>query len=139
MRQQVILDASPLVAFLDKRDSFHQWSDKIFQTIQQPLLTCGPVITETCFLLAKVPTAQEAVMALINDGAICVDFSLNDNADALSKLITRYGDVPMSLADACLVRMAELKPNSIVMPFDSDFSIYRKHRNKVIPLITPRG
>ncbi|MGI8935056.1 MAG: type II toxin-antitoxin system VapC family toxin [Phormidesmis sp.] len=137
MRRQIILDTGPLVAFIDRRDDFHEWSDRTFKTVQQPLTTCEPVITEACFPLSKIRAAQEAVMSLISDGSIQIDFSLNDNTEALSSLITRYNSVPMSLADACLVRMAELNRNGVVMTIDSDFKIYRMHRNQVIPSIMP--
>jgi uncharacterized protein len=48
-----------------------------------------------------------------------------------------YDDVPMSLADACLVRMSELHSNSLVLTTDSDFNIYRKHRRQTIHLLMP--
>ena len=56
---------------------------------------------------------------------------------AIAKLIVRYKNIPMSLADACLVRMAEQYPDSIVMTLDSDFKVYRKNGRQVIPTIMP--
>jgi predicted nucleic acid-binding protein len=53
-------------------------------------------------------------------------------------LMRKYGDVPMSLADACLVRLAEIIPHSIVLTLDRDFTVYRKHGRQVIPLLIPR-
>ena len=53
------------------------------------------------------------------------------------QLMQRYKSVPMSLADACLVRMAEIYPNSLVLTLDSDFRIYRKNKNEIIPLVIP--
>lgn len=52
-------------------------------------------------------------------------------------MIRRYSDVPMSLADGCLVRLAELHPQSQVFTLDSDFSVYRKNGRKVIDVLTP--
>jgi predicted nucleic acid-binding protein len=49
----------------------------------------------------------------------------------------RYASVPMSLADACLVRMSEVYENSQIITLDSDFTIYRKQRNQTIPVIMP--
>lgn len=137
MKRQVLLDTGPLVALLDKRDNLHNWTVRTFQDIQYPLLTCEPVITEACFLLSNTYGGQESVMTLIERGAINIDFSLKHHADALSKLIAQYNSVPMSLADACLLKMAELSKNSTVMTFDSDFRIYRMHRNQPIPLMMP--
>jgi predicted nucleic acid-binding protein len=56
---------------------------------------------------------------------------------ALEKLVQRYGNVPMSLADACLVRLAKLHPRSVVFTLDRDFQIYRKDGRQPIPLLTP--
>ncbi len=49
----------------------------------------------------------------------------------------RYQSVPMSIADACLVRMSEIYTQSSVITLDSDFRIYRKNRNQEIPVIMP--
>lgn len=135
MKQSVILDTGPLVALLRKEDQFHHWSDSTVSTLQGPLLTCEPVIVETCFLLRRTHAGQEIIMSLISDGIIQIDFSLEAHADVLKVLIAQYASVPMSLADACLVRMAELRRGGTVMTFDSDFKIYRINRNKPIPLI----
>ncbi len=58
-------------------------------------------------------------------------------AEALKHLLRRYHDVPMDLADACLVRMTELYPNCTLLTLDSDFQIYRKHRREIISVIFP--
>ena len=107
------------------------------RALQGPSFTCEPVIVEACFLLRRTYAGQETVLSLISDGIIQVDFSLADHANVLRTLTAQYDSVPMSLADACLVRMAELRRSSVVMTFDSDFKIYRMNRNKIIPLMTP--
>jgi predicted nucleic acid-binding protein len=56
---------------------------------------------------------------------------------AVMSLLTRYQSVPVSLADAELVRMAELYPNSTIFTLDTDFQIYSKNRDRPIPLISP--
>jgi predicted nucleic acid-binding protein len=48
-----------------------------------------------------------------------------------------YRNVPMSFADACLVCMVEDEPGAAVFTLDRDFTIYRQHRRRVIPLIAP--
>lgn len=53
-------------------------------------------------------------------------------------MVELYADVPMSLADACLVRMAELHAQSKVFTLDQDFRIYRKHSRHVIPVLIPQ-
>lgn len=137
MRQQLLLDTGVLVALLSKADDCHQWATTTVTTVNQPLLTCEAVITETCFLLQRDSRSQQAVLSLLNKGALQIGFCLSDEVKAIEELITRYENVPMSLADACLVRMAELYPKSTILTLDSDFRIYRKHHNQQIPLITP--
>ena len=137
MKQPVLLDTGPLVAFLKAQDQFHTWAVAELDRIVQPILTCEAVITEACFLLKNTPSGEATVLALITDGLIQIPFQLEAEAIAIQALLARYHSVPMSLADACLVRMSELYPESRVLTIDSDFYIYRKHKNQAIPVITP--
>ncbi len=139
MRQQVLLDTGPLVASLDRRDYFHSWVTTELTTIEPPLLTCEAVISEACFLLRNVYPGQEAVISLINARIIQIPFRLDEEASYISELLTRYQSVPMSLADAYLVRMAEQYIGSNLLTLDSDFRIYRKSRSQIIPVIMPKN
>jgi len=49
----------------------------------------------------------------------------------------KYSDVPMSLADACLVRMTETFADPVVLTTDADFRVYRRHSRHVVPCVTP--
>lgn len=137
MRQQLLLDTGVLVALLSKADNFHPWAITTVKTVNQPLLTCEAVITEACFLLQRDSYRQQAALSLVRKGALKIDFCLSEEVHEIEDLMIRYESVPMSLADACLVRMAELYPESIILTLDSDFRIYRKHRKQQISLITP--
>lgn len=137
MRRRVLLDTGPLVAFLNRRDGFHSWVTGELATIEPPLLTCEAVISEACFLLRNVYGSQDAPISLLNTGLIQIPLRLNEEAEPIRELLTRYQSVPMSLADACLVRMAEQYLDSSVLTLDSDFRIYRKNRNQMIPVIMP--
>ena len=128
MRQQVLLDTGPLVAFLKPQDQFYPWVTAALATIEPPLLTCEAIITEACFLLRNTYAGEEAVMSLLADRYIQIPFCLEAEASAIKELITRYRSVPMSLADACLVRMTEQYDRSAVLTLDGDFQIYRKGR-----------
>lgn len=139
MYRQVLLDTGSLVALLNRRDNFHEWAKLQWQEIEPPLLTCEPVIAETCFLLQNVYGGQEAIMSLIETDVVQISFSLKAEIEQIKTLLMRYRSVPMSLADGCLVRMAELYSNSSVLTLDSDFKIYRKHKNQIIPLIIPKN
>ncbi|MBW4553866.1 MAG: PIN domain-containing protein [Aphanocapsa sp. GSE-SYN-MK-11-07L] len=137
MSRQTILDTGPLVAFINPRDNFHEWAVTEWSLSSPPLLTCEAVITEACFLLRNVHRGEEEVMNLLEMDILNIPFCLNDEVVAVRQLLTRYRSVPMSLADACLVRMAELYSECPVLTLDSDFNIYRKHRDRLILSITP--
>jgi uncharacterized protein len=109
-----------------------EWS-----TIMPPLLTCEAVITEACFLLRNVYRGEDEVINLLETNIVQVAFSLQDEMTHIRRLLSRYQSVPMSLADACFVRMAELYPNSLLLTTDSDFTIYRKNQNQPIALSSP--
>lgn len=100
-------------------------------------LTCEAVVTEACFLLQNVYGGEAAVISFVQKGIIHLPFRLSEEAGAVEDLMLRYQSVPMSLADACLVRMAELYQKSELLTFDSDFRIYRQNRNQLISVIMP--
>ncbi|MEA5551727.1 PIN domain-containing protein [Anabaena cylindrica UHCC 0172] len=135
MKSKIILDTSPLVAFIDKSDHFHNWAVETWKTLPVPLLTCESVISETCFLLQRTYGGKNAVMSLLDAGIISIAFHLKQEIPIIRGLMKRYENVPMSLADACLVRMSELILGSSVLTIDSDFRIYRKNQNEIIDLI----
>ena len=134
----IILDTGPLIALLSERDDYHNWIIQQLAYLKGPLVTCEAIITEASFLLKKRTTQEPAILLeMVHKGSIEVPFHLDDEAETLKQLMMKYANVPMSFADACLVRMAELYPNSAVLTLDSDFRIYRKNINKVIPVIMP--
>ncbi|MBD2508276.1 PIN domain-containing protein [Nostoc muscorum FACHB-395] len=137
MKQAVLLDTGPLVALVNRREQFHKWVTNQFRQIEPPLLTCEAVVTEACFLLQNVYGGEAAVISFVQKGIIHLPLSLSEEAGAVYELMLRYQSVPMSLADACLVRMAELYPTRELLTFDSDFRIYRKNRNQLISVIMP--
>jgi uncharacterized protein len=137
MSYPVLLDTGPLVAFLKAKDHFHAWAVDQLDRAPFPLLTCEPIITEACFLLRDTPSGEATVLSLIADGLIQIPFHDEAEAMALQTLLIQYRSVPMSLADACLVRLAEIYPNSPILTLDSDFYIYRKLKNQALSVIIP--
>jgi uncharacterized protein len=79
------------------------------------------------------------VFELVEQGLIAVPFRLSEEARSIQKLLRKYANVPMSIADACLVRMAEKDSRATVLTADSDFRIYRKNGRQVIPAFLPPG
>ena len=130
------MDAGPLVALLDRRDRFHEWATSQLTACRPPLWTCEAVVAEAAHLLRRIH-GQETLLELLRRGVVAVFLRLSDEVVRVQKLMTRYDDVPMSLADACLVRMAELNEDDAVMTLDDDFRIYRKNGRQVIPAIMP--
>ncbi len=133
----VIVDTGPLVALLNRRDEHHDWARDVLETIQPPLFTCELVLSEACFLLQRFPGGSAAVLELVNRRVIDLRFSLADEGDRVGRLMNKYHEIPMSLADACLVRMAELNPTSPVLTLDGDFRVYRKERRRRISVLMP--
>ena len=91
-----------------------------------------------------LPPARRAVQRLclellkkVQAGVIDVVLDLQTEAAALENLMRRYEDTPMSLADACLVRLSELHTDCQVFTLDADFRRYRRHGRQVIPLLAP--
>jgi uncharacterized protein len=138
MRRRVILDTGPLVALLVRSDEFHEWADEQWADIERPLLTCEPVLTEASYLVRMYPGVFPRFLDLLRRGGIQIPFQLDQNLEPVSQLLNKYAKVPMSLADACLVRMAETIPGSSILTLDGDFRIYRKSNRTVIPTIMPK-
>ena len=135
--ETVIADAGPLVAYLKRNDKDHAWAVEMFQRFTAPLLTCDAALSEALFLLQQTRGGTEQLLSLLERGLVVPDFELAAELPIVTQLLRRYADVPMSLADACLVRMAELHRGAAVFTLDSDFKIYRKHRRQIISLICP--
>ena len=137
MSTRILVDTGPIVAVLDRRDAHHAWAIDQFKAFAPPFLTCEAVITEASHILKRNGFHPDIVFELITPGGVLLDFDMNQESDRVKALMKRYRDRPMDLADACLVRMTELFPNSTVLTLDSDFHIYRKHDRKAISVIMP--
>lgn len=133
----VIVDTSPLVALLDKTDNYHTWASAKVERLAPPMLVCEPVLSETLFLLAQTPKAQAELLLLLEKGVLRLAFHLDEHINEILTLLRKYQDIPMSLADACLVRMAELNEHHI-FTLDSDFKVYRRHGRELLKLICPK-
>jgi predicted nucleic acid-binding protein len=137
MSAHLILDTGPWVALLCRDDRYHEWAKQQFAQHSGPFLTCEAVVAETCFLLARAGFEPAKALQLIERGVIQLALSLPEQIASVRALFERYDNVPASLADACLIRMAELFEPCRVLTLDSDFQIYRRHGRKTIPTISP--
>lgn len=137
MIKPTITDTGIVVGLIYEKDQWHEWTRAQFASLPVPLLTCEAVITEACFLLQSVADGEQKVLALLETGVLQIDFSLAAEIEAVKSLMKKYENVPMSLADACLVRMSEMERDAKIFTLDGDFLIYRKNGKQQIPLIFP--
>ena len=138
MIRGVVLDTGPLVAAVNRRDQYHRWATTHLKRVRPPLLTCEAVLTEACHLLRRVSGGSRAALEMVARGAVAVPYRIEDDVEAVSALMEKYANVPMSLADACVFRLAENIPRSRVLTLDGDFAIYRSKRRRAIPAILPQ-
>lgn len=124
---------------IDPDTGEHQWAREHAKTLPRPLLTSEPVLTEAAFRLTRDGFDADELFALAGAGVIAVGIEFNRERGALRSLMRKYRDVPMSFADATLVRLSELHRDCRVFTLDADFRVYRRHGNKAIPLLTPEG
>lgn len=136
--ESYLLDTGPLVALLDTTDQKHDRAKKLFNGRQFPLYTNEAVITEACFLTKKgVGTAgPEEVLLLRQKGIYEIPFQLEEHHVNILKIIKKYYDQPISLADACLIRMAEIFEQPHILTFDSDFEIYRWNKTRKFEILS---
>jgi predicted nucleic acid-binding protein len=135
MARNVLVDAGFLVALLSRRDSHHRWAVTQAAGYALPWRTCEAVLSEAFHLLGA--PGVPGLSALLHRRALIAAFDLDNQVESVLKLLQKYANVPMSLADACLVRMSETLPEPIILTTDSDFRIYRRHSRQMVPCSMP--
>jgi len=131
-----LLDTGPLVALLSRNDDHHERSKRLFSECLPPLRCCEAVVAEACFLMGKVDRAGPAeVVALGRKGVYEIALSLDEHWDRVETILAKYADRPISLADACLIRCAEVYREPRILTFDSDFGVYRWSRSRPFELL----
>jgi hypothetical protein len=122
----VLVDTGPLVALIDRGDQYHGRAVAALHDIRDPMLTVWPVVSEAFFLLDFSWRAQAALWELLTAGTITLASLGEDDLKRMSVLMAKYKDLPMELADAALVRVAERERIRQVFTFDQkDFRVYR--------------
>ena len=134
---KILADTGPLVAYVSETDQHHRWALGAFNSFYEPLYTCEAVISEVLFLLRTDGVGIEVFLQMLERDVVKTTFSMEENRPDILNLLRKYADQPMSLADACLVRMAELNDNCRIFTTDRDFLVYRRKGRSVIPLLTP--
>jgi len=136
MARNVLVDAGFVVALLSRRDAHHEWAAAEASELPPPWSTCEAVLSEAFHLLGALGTPK--LGALLRRGTLVAAFTLTENLEPVMKLIEKYSNVPMGLADACLVRMTETLADPVILTTDQDFRVYRRHSRQVVPCVTPK-
>lgn len=126
----VLLDTSVIVALLVRSEREHSNVVEVVSALDAPLVTCEAVIAEACYLVRDLSGAPDAILENVARGVFAVPFRLEAEASALGALMKKYRTVPMDLADACLVRLAEIIGTGRILTLDSDFDVYRWQRTR---------
>jgi predicted nucleic acid-binding protein len=129
-----LVDTGPIVAFLNRRDRYHDWAVGALAAVSPPMLTCEAVLSEAVFLLG----GSDRVLELVQRGVVAVPFRLDAEVAAIRTLLKRYQDLRIDLADACLIRMTEIHDDCVVMTLDSEFrDVFRRRGRQAIRTILP--
>lgn len=124
----IIADTGFWLALSDEKDSYHQAANQAFQTYDEPLITTWPVMTETCYLLLdrKGVKAQVKFVSNYYQGLFSVFDLTPEHGETIAQLMQQYADLPMDLADASLVILAEHLGHGRIFSVDQrDFNTYR--------------
>ncbi len=122
----ILVDAGPLVALADRSDAHHAACVKALERMRGPLATVWPALTEAIYLVQRWPRAQAEILTLVETGALRVLPLGREDIPRVRALMEKYRDLPMDLADAALVRVAERERVRTIFTVDRrDFSVYR--------------
>src|ERR1700739_157099 len=135
MARNILVDSGFVGALLSSRDTHHKWAVTQASEMPPPWSTCEAALSEAFHLLGE--RGAPSLAALLRRRALLVAFELAKILEPVTKLIEKHSDVPMSLADACLVRMTETLDDPIILTTDENFRVYRRHSRQVVPCVTP--
>src|ERR1022692_4313378 len=131
----VVLDTGCIVALLDPRECYHHRCVEGMTALTESPITCEAVIVESCYLLRHRDGAAEAILEDVRRGLYHVPYVLSQRAAEVSRLLKKYADLPMDLADACLVNLATQTGTGRILTLDGDFKIYRWGRNRPFEIL----
>lgn len=122
----VLVDAGPLVALIDRADPHHDRCVAALRALRGPLTTVWPALTEAMYLLGGAWNGQKALWSRLETNALRLAPLDASDASRMRALMDKYRDLPMDLADAALVRVAERERLRTIFTIDRrDFSLYR--------------
>ena len=129
--KKILIDSGPLIALFDASDKYHASAINFIKNNKSLLITTIASVTETLHLLDFNRNAQIDFLDWVNKGAVEIQNIENQDFSRIRELTSKYRDLPMDFADACLVFLAEKLNINMIATIDRDFTIYRiKGRRK---------
>jgi predicted nucleic acid-binding protein len=133
----ILVVASLLVSVYNKQEPYHRQCMAALDRVNQPLVTCEPVVMEAIYLLRSLPGAPQAILASIQKGLLEIPFQLAHGVEEVLVYYTKYRDTPCDFADACLIQTANALDTGDILTLDSDFKHYHWPRNRRFNLLIP--
>jgi uncharacterized protein len=132
----ILVDTGPLVALLDRSDNHHRKIVRALEKIEDPLVSVWPVVVEAMYLLSFSLQAQKALWEIFETGAVRLLTLDESDIPGMKSLMEKYRDLPMDMADAALVRVAEREGIRRILTLDQrDFAVYRVARKGKFTLL----
>ncbi|MDZ7717814.1 MAG: PIN domain-containing protein [Balneolaceae bacterium] len=135
----IFIDTGPLYAFFDRRDQYNRWTGEQFANITEPLITCEAVIAETVFLMLGSGISPDNLFEFTQRDHLQIlpVLSKVKGLERVREIISKYSNLPASVADASLLYLAESERESKIFTLDHHFTIYRTKKDKPVSLISP--
>ena len=132
-----LTDAGPLVALIDADEVDHDRCVAALNSMRLPLVTTWPAFTEAMYLLSRAggSVGSTALWRMYFTGRLEVAELARPLLERASRLMAKYADLPMDLADATLVALAEHLGERRVFSLDADFRVYRLHGRQHFDLV----
>lgn len=131
----VLLDTGVIVSLLHRQAARHEDCVAAVTSLDRPLVTCEAVISESCYLLRKVPGAADAVLANVEQGIFQIPLSFTGSISAIRAIMQKYRNLPADFADVCLVHLADMLNTGDILTLDRHFAAYRWRRNNAFRLL----
>jgi predicted nucleic acid-binding protein len=133
----ILLDTGVIVALLDRDERRHGECVGALNELDAPLVTCEPVITEACYLTRRLTGAPQAILENVASGTFQIPIALDVSAGPIQRILRKYKDQEVDLADAFLVHLASELRTGEILTLDRDFAFYRWGANRPFHLIVP--
>ena len=123
--QSILIDSGPMIALFDASDKYHRQSAEFIKATNARLITSLASITETLHLHSFNRNAQADYLQWLNFGAVEIENIENLDLSDIRAMMLKYSDLPMDVADACLVFLGEKLKILKIATINRDFDVYR--------------